>query len=277
MNRLSLSLLLGFLCLTSFDAIAQDDDYKKIEALNWVQSPQSVDIAGRATVNLSDGIKYLAPPDAGKFLELNGNPPSQNSYLLSKLDYSWFAIFYFVDDGYVKDDDKIDDATIEALYKKIKEDDEKDSESRKNANLKPMTLIGWYIKPHYDSVTKTLEWGLRYDTGDKEETINYTVRILGRKGYMRGLLVSSPTTFEADIKDFKSSLTKFNYKPDEDYSAFKQGDKVAEYGLAALVAGGAIAVAAKAGAGFFKAIMIALFAGGAAVIAAIKKFFSRKK
>jgi len=277
MNRLSLSFLLCFLCLTSVDAIAQDDDFKKIEGLNWVQSPMSVDIAKRATVTLSDGIKYLAPPDASKFIEINGNPPSPSAYILSKSNYSWFAMFNFVDDGYVKDDVKIDADGIESLYKQLKESNDKDDEERNKAKLGKLTLTGWYIKPHYDTDTKTLEWGLRYDTGDTKETINYTVRILGRKGYMRALLVTSPDNFESDVKEFKSALANFEYKPDETYSSFREGDKVAEYGLAALVAGGAIAVAAKTGAAFFKGIMIALFAGGSAVIAAIKKFFSRKK
>ena len=56
---------------------------------------------------------------------------------------------------------------------------------------------------------------------------------------------------------------------------FQPGDKVAKYGLAALVAGGAAAAVVK-GKGLFKIIGIAILAGLAAVGSFFKKIFGKK-
>ena len=61
----------------------------------------------------------------------------------------------------------------------------------------------------------------------------------------------------------------------ERYSDWKEGDKVAAYGLGALVLGGAAAVATSKGG--FKAIGIAILAAVAALWGGIKKLLGRKK
>jgi uncharacterized membrane-anchored protein len=74
----------------------------------------------------------------------------------------------------------------------------------------------------------------------------------------------------------------FQFTAGEDYSSFRAGDKVAEYGLIALVAGGAGAVAAKTGllsavVVFFKKGAKLIVVGVAALAAFLKKLFSGKK
>jgi len=64
---------------------------------------------------------------------------------------------------------------------------------------------------------------------------------------------------------YKDSLAGFNFKTGNTYAEFRQGDKLAGYGLTALVAGGAAAVAVKTG--LFKYIgkfLIFILAGIAA-------------
>lgn len=94
---------------------------------------------------------------------------------------------------------------------------------------------------------------------------------------MSALLVSDPTTLNTDLKDFHSALFNLTFDPGQTYSEFRAGDKVAEYGLAALVVGGAAAVAMKAGAGFFKVIGIAILAFVGIVVSFIRRLFSRNK
>ena len=60
------------------------------------------------------------------------------------------------------------------------------------------------------------------------------------------------------IADFKEKLNGFEYNQGERYTEFKEGDKIAEYGLAALILGGAAAVASKKG---FFAVILAFLAG----------------
>ena len=76
-------------------------------------------------------------------------------------------------------------------------------------------------------------------------------------------------------------LGMVDFKEGSRYADFDpKVDKVAKYGIATLVAGGALALAAKAG--FFKVLLVALLAakkfiiiGLIAVVALVKKFFKR--
>ena len=82
--------------------------------------------------------------------------------------------------------------------------------------------------------------------------------------------------------DFKTLVPGYEFADGEKYGEFKPGDHVAEIGLAALITGGAAAVAAKKG--WFAAIGIALakfwkliLIGVVGIGAAIRKLFSGKK
>ena len=112
--------------------------------------------------------------------------------------------------------------------------------------------------------------------------VNYTSRLLGRKGIMSAVLVSSPDTLGPDSTAFKALLGGFDYVTGERYSEFKQGDRVAEFGLAALVLGGAAAVATKKGfwaaivafLGAFWKVLIGFVVAG---LAGIGSLFKKKK
>jgi uncharacterized membrane-anchored protein len=110
-------------------------------------------------------------------------------------------------------------------------------------------------------------------------TVNYSIRILGRDGVMRAILVSDPNGLEQNIRAFRTALKGFDFVPGHRYAEFRSGDKVAEYGLAALIVGGAAAAAAKTGAGkaLFKFMGIGVFAAGAAVLGFFKRLFSSRK
>src|SRR6266436_3538559 len=88
-----------------------------------------------------------------------------------------------------------------------------------------------------------------------------------------------PTSLDKDIKSFKTALAGFDFNSGQNYSEFRSGDKVAEYGLAALIVGGAAAAAAKSGAFKFlgKFMVVGVFGGLAAAWAAIRTFASRKR
>ena len=115
----------------------------------------------------------------------------------------------------------------------------------------------WAVPPKYDPASKHLEWALKVRGEDNMETINYTVRLLGRTGVMSATLVSDPENLDRNIQAFKNSIKGFQYNSGERYTEFQAGDKVAEYGLAALVVGGAAAVATKKG---FWAVIATFFA-----------------
>ncbi len=254
----------------------QKEMQKAVAALPWQVGPVTGSVSNKASIKIEKGAGLLDMPNSDKFLQLNGNPPSSTRNILATDD--WFAAFDFEPSGYVKDDETID---ADALLKQIKEGNARGNEERRKQGYPELTAEGWHVPPHYDPATKRLEWALRLRSGTST-VINYTVRILGRTGVESAILVSSPERLDADIQSFKTALQGFDFNAGERYSEFKQGDRIAEFGLAALVAGGAAAVATKTGfwkvlAGVFAAFWKVIAAGAVALVIGIGKFFGGKK
>lgn len=256
----------------------EDPKVREMRSLQWQHGPMTFGLGSKATIKLPKETGALAEGESSKFLRLTGNLPSPGMNII--VGGNWWATFEFDDSGYIKDDDRID---ADALLKELKESDGPSNEERRKQGLSELITDGWSVPPHYDPATKHLEWGLKlHAADDPTPVINYTVRLLGRTGYERVVLVSAPETLDRDVAEFREILAGFDFNPGEKYSEFRPGDRVAEFGLAALVAGGAAAVATKTG--FWKVIVAFLAAGwkfiAAAVVAMLSgfgKLFKRKK
>jgi len=250
----------------------------EIGKLNWLKGPSRADVGDKGKLEVPKGGAFLGESEGSRFLELTGNLPAPGHSVLTA--NNWWAVLSFNPVGYIKDDEKLDP---DALLKTLKDSDGPANEERRKRGLGQLYTDGWAVPPHYDPQTKYLEWGLRLKAeGDPDPIINYTVRLLGRSGYESVVLVSSPATLDADVKELKTTLKQFEFNAGERYAEFKPGDHVAEIGLGALVLGGAAAAASKSG--FFKALLAALAAGWKLVVAGvvalfagIGKLFGRKK
>ncbi len=265
--------------LAMADNMTREQRIEAMRSLNWQLGPNSEAVAGKATLRTpNDQVAFLDESNSRRFLELTGNLPENGNYIILNKQDGWWADFSFNPIGYVKDDEKID---ADALLKSIKENDGPANEQRKRLGLPPLHTEGWYIPPHYDPQTKRLEWGLKLRS-DNETNLNYTIRLLGRTGVMNATLVSSPEKLDADVASFRKVLQGFEFNSGESYSEFKQGDRVAEYGLAALIAGGAAAVATKKGfwaaaAAFIASAWKIIVAAIVAALAGLKALFKRKE
>jgi uncharacterized membrane-anchored protein len=267
----------------SMSAHAQQDIGEQVRALKWVKAPDKGAIAGKATVGLDGGLGFLGSSDTNKFMQLTGNLPRDDSFTLASPEHGWFAVFDFVPEGYVKDDEKID---TNALFEVLKENNQRGEAERKKKGLPSLTLAGWAIPPRYDTENKRLEWATLLNSPGGVQTVNYATKLLGRSGHTSVILVSDPKSMDTDIRTFKAALRNFDYVPGERYSEWKQGDKVAAYGLGALVLGGAAAVATKKGfwakgfwavlAGAIGAFWKVILGVGVALLAGIGSLFKKK-
>jgi uncharacterized membrane-anchored protein len=254
----------------------QDNAWAQIQKLDWKFGPALGPIAGIAAITVPQGSVFLTPAGTRRFLELQGNLGSDGMYTFAPADVRWFAVFNFDPSGYVRDDETIDpDALLEILKKANAEG----NDERRPRGLERLVLEDWYVVPHYDVQTKRLEWGTKIRPESGGVVVNYTIRLLGRSGVMSATVVSDPTSLDQDIRAFKAALTGFEFNQAHKYSEFRSGDKVAEYGLAALIVGGAAAAAVKSGAfkAFGKFLVFGVLGGAAAAWAAIKSVFSRKR
>jgi uncharacterized membrane-anchored protein len=140
-----------------------------------------------------------------------------------------------------------------------------------------MHLVGWAQKPYYDQASHKLYWAkeLRVD-GSGHDALNYDIRILGRRGVLVLTAVAGMDELATVLAGMPPVLQAVEFDPGHRYSEFDpKVDKVATYGIAALVAGGVLAKV-----GFFKLLLGALLAakkfivlGFLAVVAFFKRFF----
>lgn len=250
----------------------QAEQENPLLSLGWQLAPDVGEIERRATITIPQDYGFLGPADTDRFLELNENLPTGRDHLFTPLSLDWNAYFAFDPIGYVEDDDELD---ADALLEAKREGNATANEERRSRGWAELDVVGWHTRPRYDPATNRLEWAVLF-ASQGSEVVNYNTRFLGRKGVMEVTLVTSPEHLEQAIREFNVAAEGFSFNEGDRYSEYQEGDKLAAYGLAALVAGGAAAVAAKGGAKFGKAILFAVIAGIAALWAAAKRFFVKK-
>ena len=238
--------------------------------IEWTPGPAKVDV-GRsiAEVQLPDGLAFAGASDTRKLLEAMGNPTdgSEMGIIVPKADdQDWFIIFEWRPVGYVKDEDK-DKIDADELLKSIREGTEEANEERTKRGMPALHVVGWSEPPRFDDRSKNLTWAILGRSEAGHESVNYNVRVLGREGVMSVTLVDEPKNLARAKPAVDEVLAAFTYKQGKRYAEWVPGDKVAEYGLTALVAAGAGAAAVKLG---FFAFLAKLFAkGGKLVVVAL--------
>ena len=241
---------------------------------------------GIASLNVPAEFKYLNSADSVKLMQVYGNPPQEMLGIifpaaaeLLKDEDGWFVVIQFSEDGHVKDDDA-EKINYDDLLKQMKEGAATDSAERIKQGYSAIELVGWAAKPHYDKETHKLYWAKEIKfAGEASNTLNYNIRMLGRKGVLVANAVSSISKLPEIESATPQILAMVDFNEGHRYADFdeKKGDKVATYGIAGLIAAG---IAAKAG--LFKVIGIFLLKfwkllaiGVVAVGAWIKKIFTR--
>ena len=217
-----------------------------MDRLSWIQGPTNVSLAGRATLKIPKGFRFLEAKGAQEFLKKTGNRPSgQETGLLMHTQDEWWVILEFEEIGYVKDDEK-KELDADKLIASYRQGSESMNEARQERGTPPIRIVGWHVAPNYNDITKNLEWSVEAESGG-EKFVNYNVRLLGRKGVTKVTLIEDRTHVDATLPLFREILRSHQYSGGESYAEYRQGDRIAQYGLGALVLGGAAAAAAKFG------------------------------
>jgi uncharacterized membrane-anchored protein len=280
-------LALGSVHAASGDGAAAQQQAEQLVASFQPQEGKITLPGNIATLDLPANFRYLSPADTARLVEAWGNPPGAKTlgmivpagvHPLSA--ESWGVVITYDKDGHVKDDDA-DGINYGKLLNEMQEGLEKSNPERKQQGYHAMHLIGWAEQPHYDKASHKLYWAKELQSeGQAHHGLNYNIRVLGREGV---LVLNAVAGIEqlGQIKAEMQKITTFtNFTAGNRYADFNGStDKVAEYGIAALVAGG---VAAKLG--FFGKLFALLLAfkkliiiGVAAAGSAVWKLFKREK
>lgn len=280
----------GVLFAATLPAVAQSaEDPKKVfeEAFAAaVKGPQDVKLAHQATLHLPEGKAFVPQPQAGKLLRAMGNPGDHKELeglVFPRGDASWFATVRYEASGYIKDDDA-KNWNAEDMLKSYRDGTEAANDERKKMGVAPMEIVGWAEKPHYAADTHRLVWAMssreKGAPAGEPQGVNYNTFALGREGYMSLNLVTGLNELPQHKGEAQSLLGALEFDDGKRYADFNSStDKVAEYGLAALVLGvgakklGLFAVIFAFAAKFAKVIILAAVAFGGGLM----KFLGRKK
>ena len=215
-----------------------DADLKSFLAqFSWTKGPATGKLGDVAELNLPEGFRLANGDDTRKVMAAFGNLTSdQELGLVAPDSFDWFIVFEFDPVGYVKDDEK-DDLKPDEMMDSIKRGTEFANEERAKMGIPGMTILGWQLPPRYNDQTKLLEWSIRAES-EGSEILNHNTRILGRHGVMEAALVVDPEDIEATLPVFYSLLEGYGFQSGQKYAEYQDGDKIAKYGLAALIVGG---------------------------------------
>ncbi len=270
---------------TAEEQAAREKEFlKEIEALGWTREGKAK-VGSMAEVAIPKGWRFTDGNGTRSLLKMYGNLPGDSELgMLTTEGHGPWVIFEFDDSGYVKDDEK-NELDADAMLKSLKEGQEIGNERRREMGLEELQLLGWAVPPRFNDKTKNLEWALRI--GSKNgQSINYSTRLLGRNGVMEVDLVCGPEEMDTLVPQYQSIIAGFQYVTGNSYAEYREGDKVAKYGLTALVAGGAAVAAGKMGlfaklGGIFakmgKAVIVVIAGIGIALKSLIGKLFGKKE
>lgn len=273
--------------------LAQGNDAARAEAEQaWKaaqasaqQGPTEIRLGEQATLKLPAKEVFVPQPAAGQLMRAMGN--TADSRLLGLVmpvddDKNWMVVAEYEPSGYIRDNDA-KDWNVDDLFKSLKEGTEQANEERVKRGFPALEVTEWVERPKYDAATHRLVWSMaarhKDAPADAPQTINYNTYALGREGYISLNLLTDKRQVEADKPAVQTLLSNLAFTEGKRYADFNAStDKVAEYGLAALVAGvaakklGFFALAAAFLAKFAKVILVALGGFGYAMT----KWFRRK-
>jgi uncharacterized membrane-anchored protein len=281
MNLLNRLLLFGFfsVILAPFSVLAQDAENGP--RLNIAYGPTNVHLGTVAEVKVPGGYVFLDGESTRALLKAGGEPVSGDELgMIKATNQQWSVFFEFSDVGYIKDDEK-DKLDPDKLLAAIKRGNDEANKHRQQAGKPPLEIVGWEIPPKYDPNTHNLEWAIRA-TSEGRPILNYNTRLLGRRGVMEVVLVVAPDHLSETLPSFRSLMTGYQFQSGGSYAEYRPGDKVAKYGLGALVVGGAAVGAAKLGlfsalAVFIKKAWKLVVVAVVAVLGGVKKLFGGGK
>ncbi|WP_116522754.1 DUF2167 domain-containing protein [Achromobacter insuavis] len=212
------------------------------------EGPADVKLGDQAVVHLPESMFFVPRIQADRLMAAygNGKDPSLLGVVMPKSDDDdWVITVNFDKAGYIKDDDA-KNWNVSELLDSLRDGTEESNVERKKRGFPELVMDGWVEAPKYDSNTQRLVWSVavkhKGDSANDNPTVNYNTYALGRDGYITLDLITQKNLVPKDKTAVLTLLDNLKYVEGKRYADFNSStDKVAEYGLAALVAG----VAAK--------------------------------
>src|SRR5256885_2901238 len=251
-----------------------------------ISGPSELTLIDQATLKLPADYFFVPKIEGQRVLRALGNVVDDTSFVGlvvgKRQNDDWLVAIRYIKEGYIKDDEA-KNWNAEELLKNISEGAEQANKDRVARGFPEMQVMGWVEPPAYDASAHRLVWSLlakhKGEPDDAPKNVNYNTYALGRDGYFSLNLLSSSDRIAGEKPVAHELLDDLRYnvgKRYEDFSATT--DRVAEYGLMALVGGavvkklGLFALLGAFALKFAKVIILGAVAFGAGMM----KFLRRK-
>lgn len=248
--------------------------------------PKDITLIDQATLKIPAAQFFVPKAEGARVLRALGNLVNDATLVGLVVgtgpNDGWMVVIRHIKEGYIKDDDA-KNWNADDLLKDLKEGVDESNKDRVARGFPEMQVVGWVQPPNYDAATHRLVWSLL--AKDKDEpasaakSINYNTYALGRDGYFSLNLLSNSERIAGDKSVAHGLLGDLAYNAGKRYEDFSAStDRIAEYGLMALVGGvaakklGLFAIATAFVLKFAKVILIGLGVAGAGLV----NFFRRK-
>ena len=242
------TLVAGVLLAGSLAGASGFDEAKFEKGLRYQTGSVSI-LNGKVKLNITPKYRFLDAADARKVLEEAwGNPPDEGTLgmilpagMPATGNSTWAVELSYDDDGYVSDKDA-SSINYGDLLKDMQQDAQDGNEEREKAGYDTVKLVGWASAPKYDAASHKLYWAKELEFGgDPDHALNYNVRVLGRHGYLNMNAIASMKQLPEVQAGMGEVLGLAEFSAGDRYTDYQPGDKVSQYGIAALIAGGVLA------------------------------------
>ncbi len=290
------ALLLAPLCAVQAQQASTPQSPADIAAANAWQAagkalqrgPHAIALRGQATLQLPEGYGFIPTAEATALMEAmgNGSDPNFIGLIVPTAEGNgdgWMVSVDYNPAGYINDDDA-KHWNADELLENIKDGTEAGNKRRLQMGIPALEVTRWIEAPSYDSTTQRLVWSAEAHTkgaaAGEDATVNYNTYVLGREGYVSLNLITSASVVESQKPMARTLLGQVAFIDGKRYADFDAStDKVAGYGLAALIGGVAakkLGLFALLAAFFAKSFKLIIF-GAIAGATALKSYFTRKK
>lgn len=293
----TLCVFLAFLCTFSAGAFAANETgsqqaedpvdiaYAAMQRVA-VPGPATIPLGKKASIALPKDYVYFPPKESSVLMTELGNYVDEDNFygLIFHKEIDGFISIDYDNSGYIKDDDA-KEWDADELLSSLREGTKEGNKDRVKRGIPAIEVLGWVEKPSYDAATHRLIWSASLqDIGSNvpvnEQGVNYNTYLLGREGYFELNLITDRGSVEKAKPLTKKVLNALSFNEGQRYSDYNAStDKVAEYGLAALIGGiaakkiGLLAMIGITLLKFWKIAAIAVVAFGAG----LKHLIFRKK
>jgi uncharacterized membrane-anchored protein len=248
--------------------------------------PGDITLIDQATLKLPANYFFVPKAEGARVLRALGNVVNDSGFVGlvvgQRQNDQWIMVIRYVKEGYIKDDDA-KHWNADELLKNISDGAEQANKDRVARGFPEVQVLGWVEPPGYDEATHRLVWSLlakhKNEPDSARKSVNYNTYALGRDGYFSLNLLSGSDRIASEKAVAHELLADLSYNPGKRYEDFSATtDRIAEYGLAALIGGiavkklGLFALLAATVLKFAKVI----FVGAAVLGAGVMRFFRRK-